>query len=250
MQVFCLDYLRIIVLRAFFVDLDLKTEGYMEKTDKTHTDKMRIIENYSIIRFGERLKEAMGDMTYRELGRRSGLSETTIRKYIQGKIYPGIDSAALVAHACNVSMIWLLTGQSNDADNCLLADATPRNSPTQSTDQLAIMLQRIGERDKDALVDALCNIGIKGILSKLQQPDDQRSQPEREYTREEQEAMLRALPISERAKNTASLVLALGDDAQKEIFEILEDFKRRIAPEGNADNPTVTPDPSLKQKAG
>ncbi|EIF9059096.1 hypothetical protein ACEO2S_004576 [Salmonella enterica] len=59
--------------------------------------------------------------------------------------------------------------------------------------------------------------------------------------------MLRALPISEKVKNTASLALALGDDANQEILEILDDVKRRFSPEGGA---TSTPDPSLKQKAG
>ncbi|EKM3556357.1 helix-turn-helix transcriptional regulator [Salmonella enterica] len=221
----------------------------MEKADKTQIDKIRIIENYSIIRFGERLKEAMGDMTYRELGRRSGLSETTIRKYIQGKIYPGIDSAALVAHACNVSMMWLLTGQSNNADNCLSVSATPSNSSTQPTDQLAIMLQRIDEQDKDALVDALCNIGIKGILSKLQQSGTQHGHPEREYTTQELESMIMTLPVRESLKTAFARGITAGEDADKEILRILESHQQGVSPEGSG-NKTTTPAPSLKQKAG
>ncbi|EHE2941861.1 helix-turn-helix transcriptional regulator [Salmonella enterica] len=210
----------------------------------------RTLSNERIERFGERLKAAMKGMSNSELARRSGISEGAIRKYITGESYPAINNAMKVADACNVPLPWLLLG-----DDCLLSssDHISKNSTTttdKATSMFVCLLSMVSEQDRNALAIAASEIGIKGILSKLQQADTVTVAPEREYTREEQEAMLRALPISERAKNTASLVLALGDDAQKEIFEILEDFKRRIAPEGNADNPTVTPDPSLKQKAG
>ncbi|EAR6707912.1 XRE family transcriptional regulator [Salmonella enterica] len=210
----------------------------------------RTFSNERIERFGERLKAAMKGMSNSELARRSGISEGAIRKYITGESYPAINNAMKVADACNVPLPWLLLG-----DDCSLSpsDRISKNSTTttdKATSMFVCLLSMVSEQDRNALAIAASEIGIKGILSKLQQADTVTVAPEREYTREEQEAMLRALPISERAKNTASLVLALGDDAQKEIFEILEDFKRRIAPEGNVDNPTVTPDPSLKQKAG
>ncbi|EGR9583271.1 helix-turn-helix transcriptional regulator [Salmonella enterica] len=231
----------------------------MEKNADTEKCTERTFNVTTIERFSERLKEAMRGMSNHEIARRSGLSEAAIRKYVKGESYPTIDNAAKVADACGVSLSWLLTEQEssrlsiNDGTNH--SSRTSNKTHTKKTDQatidgISLLLSGVASSDAQSLFQALCNVGIKGILNKLQQLDGQRSQPEREYTREEQEAMLRALPISERAKNTASLVLALGDDAQKEIFEILEDFKRRIAPEGNADNPTVTPDPSLKQKAG
>lgn len=58
-------------------------------------------------------------MSNSELGRKSGMSETTIRKYLRGDIYPGIDSAALVAEACGVSLVWLICGieQKDEAGN-------------------------------------------------------------------------------------------------------------------------------------
>ncbi|ECH1487633.1 helix-turn-helix transcriptional regulator, partial [Salmonella enterica subsp. enterica] len=196
----------------------------------------RTFSNERIERFGERLKAAMKGMSNSELARRSGISEGAIRKYITGESYPAINNAMKVADACNVPLPWLLLG-----DDCSLSssDHISKNSTTatdKATSMFVCLLSMVSEQDRNALAIAASEIGIKGILSKLQQADAVTVAPERKYTREEQEAMLRALPISERAKNTASLVLALGDDAQKEIFEILEDFKRRIAPEGNADN--------------
>ncbi|ECC3818797.1 helix-turn-helix transcriptional regulator [Salmonella enterica] len=231
----------------------------MEKNADTEKCTERTFNVTTIERFSERLKEAMRGMSNHEIARRSGLSEAAIRKYVKGESYPTIDNAAKVADACGVSLSWLLTEQESSRlsinDNTNHSSRASNKTHTKKTDQatidgISLLLSGVASSDAQSLFQALCNVGIKGILNKLQQPDDQRSQPKREYTREEQEAMLRALPISEKAKNTASLVLALGDDAQKEIFEILEDFKRRIAPEGNADSPTVTPDPSLKQKAG
>lgn len=203
--------------------------------------------------FIQRLKEVIGGRSIRAAAKDWGLSFSTLNNYITRGTEPSFIAMQAIAHAEGISLDWLAFGISNPNMNQRIQSASAQSieSVGVANNEFANeLLRRAHSEDKEKLINAICDIGIKGILSKLQQPDDQRSQPEREYTREEQEAMLRALPISERAKNTASLVLALGDDAQKEIFEILEDFKRRIAPEGNADNPTVTPDPSLKQKAG
>ncbi|ECH1487632.1 helix-turn-helix transcriptional regulator, partial [Salmonella enterica subsp. enterica] len=211
----------------------------MEKNADTEKCTERTFNVTTIERFSERLKEAMRGMSNHEIARRSGLSEAAIRKYVKGESYPTIDNAAKVADACGVSLSWLLTEQESSRlsinDNTNHSSRASNKTHTKKTDQatidgISLLLSGVASSDAQSLFQALCNVGIKGILNKLQQPDDQRSQPKREYTREEQEAMLRALPISEKAKNTASLVLALGDDAQKEIFEILEDFKRRIAP--------------------
>ncbi|EJK1074257.1 helix-turn-helix transcriptional regulator [Salmonella enterica] len=208
----------------------------------------RTFSNERIERFGERLKLAMKGMTKSELARRSGISEGAIRKYLIGESYPAINNAAKVADACNVPLPWLLLGDDASSD---YTTQIQQNSTIEAGDRasstLISLLSMVSERDRNALAVAASEIGIKGILSKLQQPEAQHSQPEREYTREEQEAMLRALPISEKVKNTASLALALGDDANQEILEILDDVKRRFSPEDGA---TSTPDSSLKQKAG
>ncbi|EDN8394557.1 helix-turn-helix transcriptional regulator [Salmonella enterica subsp. enterica] len=232
----------------------------MEKNADTEKCTERTFNVTTIERFSERLKEAMRGMSNHEIARRSGLSEAAIRKYVKGESYPTIDNAAKVADACGVSLSWLLTEQESSRlsinDDTNHSSRTSNKTHTKKTDQatvdgISLLLSGVASSDAQSLFQALCNVGIKGILNKLREANEvTASRPEREYTREEQEAMLRALPISEKAKNTASLVLALGDDAQKEIFEILEDFKRRSAPEGNADNTAVTPAPSLKQKAG
>lgn len=200
--------------------------------------------------FIQRLKEVIGGRSIRAAAKDWGLSFSTLNNYITRGTEPSFIAMQAIAHAEGISLDWLAFGTRDSYKN-----QETQYVPMQSIESAGVddnefvneLLRRATPADKEKLVNAICDIGIKGILSKLQQPETQHSQPKREYTREEQEAMLRALPISERVKNTASLALALGDDAHKEILEILEDVKRRYPPEGSA---ASTPDSSLKQKAG
>lgn len=200
--------------------------------------------------FIQRLKEVIGGRSIRAAAKDWGLSFSTLNNYITRGTEPSFIAMQAIAHAEGISLDWLAFGTRDSYKN-----QETQYVPMQSIESAGVddnefvneLLRRATPADKEKLVNAICDIGIKGILSKLQQPETLHSQPEREYTREEQEAMLRALPISERVKNTASLALALSDDAHKEILEILEDVKRRYPPEGSA---ASTPDSSLKQKAG
>ncbi|EJZ5966919.1 helix-turn-helix domain-containing protein [Salmonella enterica] len=198
--------------------------------------------------FKARLQKLIGTRSVRAAASDWGVPVSTLNNYLHKGTEPSFKVVCLISNKEHVSLNWLAYGQDEATKSSLQPMETAGNDHNDLANEL---LRRAQSADKEKLINAICDIGIKGILNKLQQSDEGvTGQAEREYTMEEQEAMLRALPISERAKNTAILALALGDDAQKEIFEILEDFKRRIAPEGNADNTAVTPDPSLKQKAG
>ncbi|WP_082790838.1 helix-turn-helix domain-containing protein [Obesumbacterium proteus] len=139
----------------------LTSMTYKKKTAETTIDRDRIFVTSGINRFSERLKTAMNGMSNSELGRKSGMSETTVRKYLRGDIYPGIDSAALVAHACNVSLIWLLCGveQKNEV--------MVRNSFTKSDNPADAILQRLSTEQVEVLTDAIISHGISGILSAL-----------------------------------------------------------------------------------
>lgn len=145
----------------------------MEKYDNAQELRNRIIVNYSIVRFGERLQEAMGGMSYVELSRRCGLSESTIRKYVQGKIYPGIDSAAMVAYACGVSLTWLITGQKDESDNSKNND-NKKTPPTPHVDFKEGMsevvrdwlraFERLSDEDKTKVTDFIAMNGIRCLL--------------------------------------------------------------------------------------
>lgn len=145
----------------------------MEKYDNTQELRKRIIVNYSIVRFGERLQEAMGDMSYVELSRKCGLSESTIRKYVQGKIYPGIDSAAMVAYACGVSLTWLITGQKDEPHNNKNTDNKKTNPPPRMDFKEGMSeivrdwlraFERLSDEDKTKVTDFIAMNGIRCLL--------------------------------------------------------------------------------------
>lgn len=190
----------------------IKRNGYANKSAEKKTEKDRIIEQTSIIYFGERLKEAMEKqgLSHLTLSKLSGLSETTIRKYIQGKIYPGIDSAALVAHACGVSIEWLLTGKSDTTD---YSPGVAEEVKPQQHDELDLILQRMHKEERLHLLDAFYNIGIKGVLQQLKQPQ---IQPE------DAEEAIRALPIRESLKDAVCMALAGNEETDREILRGIE----------------------------
>ncbi|WP_244370843.1 helix-turn-helix domain-containing protein [Rahnella sp. ChDrAdgB13] len=137
---------------------DIKTGGYKEKTGDDAKNRERIIVSSGINRFSERLKEAMSGMSNSELARRCGMSETTIRKYLKGAIYPGIDSAAIVAHACDVSLIWLLCGTEQKVEEV---------SEDKEAGKIDIVLRMLSDTQRNALVDAILEHGVTGIMSAL-----------------------------------------------------------------------------------
>lgn len=205
-----------------------KRNGYADKSAEKKTEKERIIEQTSIIHFGERLKEAMGKqgLSHLTLSKISGLSETTIRKYIQGKIYPGIDSAALVAHACGVSIEWLLTGKSDKPD---YSHGLAEEIKPQQHDELDLILQRMREEERLHLLDAFYNIGIKGVLQQLKQPQMQS---------EDAEEAIRALPIRESLKDAVCMALAGNEETDREILRGIERRARsRAAESGHTAEP-------------
>ncbi|MGL5343555.1 MAG: helix-turn-helix domain-containing protein [Plesiomonas sp.] len=220
--------------------MSLKRSGYADKSESAQSDKERIIEQYSIIRFGERLREAMErqGLTTMALSKLSGLSETTIRKYVQGKIYPGIDSAALVAHACGVPVEWLITGKSAAENNSSFNEEANKYIGSEvKQDELNCLFKRISELDKERLLDALYNIGIKGILSRISSEH---------YVRDEAspalldaqgtEAAIRSLDIRESLKDAVCSLIPGDEYTDREILRRFESHIRAASQDSSATN--------------
>jgi transcriptional regulator with XRE-family HTH domain len=62
-------------------------------------------------RFGERLIIAKGDESTYAVAKRTGISESLIRKYLSGASVPLINRAADLAAALKVDLTWLATGE-------------------------------------------------------------------------------------------------------------------------------------------
>ena len=144
---------------------NLKSSGYKTKAGEDGINRDRIIVRSGINHFPNRLKEAMEGMSNSEVARRAYMSEATVRKYINGVTYPAIDSAALIAHACNVPLPWLITGREQKdetgGDVVCSGGSTISSSPTM----LSILLERLRDDEKEELTDLLIREGVKTLLT-------------------------------------------------------------------------------------
>ncbi|WP_321448450.1 helix-turn-helix transcriptional regulator [uncultured Cohaesibacter sp.] len=58
----------------------------------------------------ERLKQLVGQESVLSFAQKCEIGESSMRKYLDGRV-PGLDKAAQIAKACNVSLQWLATGE-------------------------------------------------------------------------------------------------------------------------------------------
>lgn len=72
-----------------------------------------IFEREAIMRFPERLKDAIGDMSVRAFAQKCGHSESGLRKYLSGETYPPLDRLSAISEAANVPVDWLVSGDKN-----------------------------------------------------------------------------------------------------------------------------------------
>jgi len=98
-----------------------------------------------VARFKYRLKEAIGDESVRSFSRRCKISESVIRKYLNGS-HPVMDKLPRIAEASGRSMVWLLTG--NVEYNHILNSISERyDEPNTIDNELC--------REKSSLADRL-----------------------------------------------------------------------------------------------
>jgi len=182
------------------------------------------------------------------------IPKSTLNNYFYRGSHPRMEIIQHIASEEGVSVEWLL-GKCNTKTEREKKETIETTQMKRLDEDLQIisLLDMVSQEDKRALLKGIFEIGIKGILNRLQQADEvetsQHDQPEREYTKEELEAMIMALPVRESLKTAFAKGVAAGEDADKEILRILESYQRGISPEGGTDN-TATPDSSLNTKAG
>ncbi|URR14770.1 helix-turn-helix domain-containing protein [Citrobacter portucalensis] len=77
--------------------------------DEKHTENAeRIFICDGIMRFKDRLEEAMGNDSSRVFAAKCGLSDGVIRNYLSGKTYPSLDRLAQIASASGRSVEWFI----------------------------------------------------------------------------------------------------------------------------------------------
>lgn len=151
------------------------TKSYIEKIDNDTNAFKQFFADSGINRFGQRLQEAMkakGIGSNVKLAAMVDMSETVIRSYINGRTLPTLDRLALLAYACDCSINWLATGESDSNKKTIkytkinkendfmpggasLRDlvATMKALDTQELDALSKIVRRKGAELLAALLD-------------------------------------------------------------------------------------------------
>ncbi|WP_159439504.1 LexA family transcriptional regulator [Vibrio spartinae] len=70
--------------------------------------------------FHLRLKEALGEHSYRSFSEMSGVSATTLRDYVNEKSYPTLDRLVAISDASGKSLEWLTTGEIPDENMVII----------------------------------------------------------------------------------------------------------------------------------
>jgi len=81
--------------------------------EKDATEKNRTLRPLLLTengRFNERLIELIGDRSLRSLSRTSGISDTTLRKYVTGDTEPTLSKIKILALVLDTTEAWLLSG--------------------------------------------------------------------------------------------------------------------------------------------
>ncbi|HGG6424508.1 TPA: helix-turn-helix domain-containing protein [Salmonella enterica subsp. enterica serovar Kottbus] len=134
----------------------------MEKSANAEGNRKQIFHHKGIIRFGERLKNAVGDMSYRAFAERCDMSEKVIRNYVAGKTYPSLDRIATLAEALGVDVDWLAFGEekcSKGNKNTSLMD----HAEETVRDWLRVF-ERLSDEDKTKVTDFIAMNGIRCLL--------------------------------------------------------------------------------------
>lgn len=216
----------------------------MEKNGNAPINDKRTFSYDGIVRFSERLRIAMGDMSNHALARQSGLSEASIRKYVKGDSYPTIDNAAKVADACGVSLAWLLTGEDCGNDDNHKRTATNKRTQRKTSsiayndahDGLQLILANLLPEDAEMLFSTLCKVGINGVLARLYATGDYALSVD-------PETVIRSLNIRESLKDAISVALAGNEETDREI---LQRAKAILCAGTPGDRVSVTPEQETK----
>ncbi|EAB4137534.1 helix-turn-helix transcriptional regulator [Salmonella enterica] len=134
----------------------------MEKSANAEENRTQIFNHGGIIRFGDRLKNAIGDMSYRAFAERCGMSEKVIRNYVAGKTYPSLDRISVLADTLEVEVEWLAFGEEKFNEGNKNTESV--NSTGERTRDWLRVFERLSDEDKTKVTDFIAMNGIRCLL--------------------------------------------------------------------------------------
>ncbi|WP_025245398.1 helix-turn-helix domain-containing protein [Candidatus Sodalis pierantonius] len=141
---------------------------YDQKSATNTKIRERIFTESGIIRFPERLKEAMekaGSLSNSLLAKKSGMSEAVIRKYLKGESYPTLERLSLLANTCNCTINWLATGKESGYGDRMNKTGGVVHSCDSVTGEFLSVLSRVSQEQREELLTVIYARGIASLLS-------------------------------------------------------------------------------------
>ncbi|EHT3198995.1 helix-turn-helix domain-containing protein, partial [Escherichia coli] len=160
--------------------------------------------------FRERLVKLIGNRSVRTAASDWGIPPSTLNNYIHKGTEPSFKIACLISDKEQVSLNWLAYGEEPTAKEGSLSNQTAQPSPDITNELVNELLKRASTEVKEQLISAICDMGIKGILERLQQPTKQTKQADSDL--DELENAIRRLNIRESLKDTICMALAGNEE--------------------------------------
>lgn len=145
----------------------MNTNSYDENIAGHEKIRDRIIAESGIVRFSERLKEAISkaNLNNSQVAFRAGMSESSIRKYLKGETYPGLDRLVLLASACGCSFNWLALGEGDQKEDRTTMTHHSANLRDDITSEFVAVLSRVSSEEREALLNIIYARGFKILLN-------------------------------------------------------------------------------------
>ncbi|WP_053091598.1 MULTISPECIES: helix-turn-helix domain-containing protein [Serratia] len=146
------------------------SDSYKQKTAYDGKNCDRFFLESGINHFGVRLKEAMkrrGIKSNVVMAAMCDMSDTVIRNYVSGKTYPTLDRLAILACVLECTPEWLLTGDSANINSVIEERKDTHRDTVGNNSSLEVILKKLSHKQQDALVEAILDHGVNGILSAL-----------------------------------------------------------------------------------
>ncbi|MCG9951628.1 helix-turn-helix domain-containing protein [Providencia rettgeri] len=185
----------------------------MEKSEKFDHDEKQIIHDETLIRFKERLKSAMGDISNLELSRKSGVSESVIRRYLSGKSYPGLDKLIAIANAVQCSVEWLATGNTESNSQHIAHD-----TPNKTAGDISTILNSLSDDELSVIHNFIIREGVNSLLRLVATNTSS-------MTNRNLETIIDTLPLRPMLKNAIKIGLTNNGEYDREILHALEEIE-------------------------
>ncbi|MGT3184366.1 helix-turn-helix domain-containing protein [Yersinia enterocolitica] len=228
-KTFLLYFLFVSGLHLFFaIDINwLSRKEKMLKDDNTFSFAEADKES-----FKARLQKLIGDRSVRAVAKDWEIPVSTLNNYLHKGTEPSFKVVCSISNKEQVSLNWLAYGV-----DCVEPTTQKLSMQIENADSSLVheLLRRAQSDDREKLINAICDIGIKGILARIQYPTKVPEVTQKEAIIE----AIQALNIRESLKEAIYVALDGNEEIDREILQRIESLNRGRPP---GDNTVITPE--------